>query len=446
MKSNHKNKTILQLHELSCNICKVLFFILLFLIEGCTDECNQQCLEKNLDCNCCPNIDTVNVTNDSISINSINVFIETSGSMKGYMPNNNEEQTNFQTLIPEILLRLRGEVKKTNLYSIFDSKSTFKKLDIDSARKNIITKGKFAWSGSTYIPIMLDSMNNYMDKESVNILISDCIYSPEKKDLGITAQTISEIREKFNKISKDYSTVIYSLHSEYFYSKTKSVSSPYYLILQGKSENIKIVDKMLKNSFKIFDQEYGEVHFGEKYSIPFYTILPYSENSGNNISVSCPSRENSILIMKEIEFSTKDTLNFVIGIDLKEFPVYSNSKDYLENNLVLSLNGQEFKKFKVLIKDEQISKIKSDDKILFEKCTHFIYVSISELKSNLSELNVSMKFSDPNWIKLLNNPEMDDNREKTYGLENMLKGIEEAYGISENSYFFKNLNLILIKK
>lgn len=426
----------------------IVFIFFLTALTGCSDNCNDSCYEKNLECDCCPKADTTNMGADSAKLSQINLFLETSGSMSGLMPQT-EAQTEFQTIIPDILLRFRDEIKNTKLYSIYDSKSEFKLLDIDSTRINLIPNGKFSWSGSTYIPVMIDSILNNVGNESVNILISDCIYTPETKDLALTSQTISEIREKFNRVSKNYSTTIYCLKSDFYFSKNEKTKSPFYFIVIGKTKHLKLVSSLLNKSFKTFNIDFTELNFERTDTKPYYSILPYSFNSGNNIGISCPNYSNAYLVLREIDFAQSDKLEFTVGIDLSEFPGYAKSKNYLEKNFEIKIDGNDFNSFKIETKDELQSGIKSDDKNIFQNCSNYLKMEIKSLEKEINKVDVSLKFSIPEWVREINNDDLnsaESSRDKTYGLEKIIKGIEEAYNVSNNPYFFKNLQIVLIKK
>lgn len=431
---------------------KILYLILCILVLnviGCSSECNEDCKQNNLDCDCCPQKDTSNFLKDTAKLEGVNVFIETSGSMSGLMPNKNSSQTEFQTILPDIFLRFRDEIRNTSLYSIYDSKSEFKLLDIDSTRINLIPKGKFSWGGSTYIPTMIDSVINYVSDKSVNILISDCIYTPESKHSGLTTQTISEIREKFNRISKKYSTIVYCIKSDFYYSNEKNIQSPFYLIVIGKDTNLSKVRKLLIQSFKTYNLNFFEINFRNRYELPYYSILPYSYNSGNYIGKSCKDFENAYLVIREIDFDHDSTLNFITGMNLELYPKFVNANDNLKKNIEIKINGNDFKSFMIEDKDLLKTGIKTDDKLIYDKCSSFLKLEIQSLEKDLNKAEISLKYSRPDWIKELNSDDQktaETNREKTFGLEMIITGVEEAYNITGNSYFFKNLPIVLINK
>jgi hypothetical protein len=181
------------------NIIFYTFF--LFLISGCggnTCEITQELLEKNkLDDNYCPIIDSTIKSLPNSSIKEINIFIDASGSMTGFMPTSSPS-TDFQILIPDIISKLETEFNgQINIYPIYNSKSPMKKSSsISDVQKGIIYGTLAQNAGDTYIPTMLDSIcKGYFSPNSINIFISDCIYSPRNAEKKQAEQATREIRQ-----------------------------------------------------------------------------------------------------------------------------------------------------------------------------------------------------------------------------------------------------------
>ena len=428
------------------------FIILTFfsiIIIGCNNH-EKECIDKGLDCNCCPQPDTTVKALPKPSIATVNVFLDISGSMDGYMPNA-MPSTKFQIILPEIISKLKTEYpQNVNFFSAYDSQNKMKKDDLEKAR-NEIQHGTFSWTDNTYLPIMLDSIvSRYLKNEAVDIFTSDCIYSPKKKDEKESDLAITDIRDKIKPHAKTFATSIFCLNSEFRDKNNKVNSSPYYMVLFGKQENLNSIENLLIKSFNTFNQTYNEIHFGGKYSTPFYSILPYTENTGNYISFPCTSFDSAYVSMQDIDLNTTNNqMEFWLGVDLTEFPNYVKTTNYLDSNLIVSIDKGIAKILIVTTKDKFLSKLNPDDKQIADKCTHFIKFRISELNENISVLNLSLKDTRPDWISSTNNPDVntkETNREKTYGLENIIKGLEEAYNITDASCFIKDLKISLIKK
>ena len=116
----------------------IFFYIVILLISSCGHNCKTDCIKYGLDENCCPKIDSTIAIKKAPLIKHVNIFLETSGSMVGYMPNSNPA-TDFQRIIPEILSSLSTNFSEiVNFYSIYKSNTPFKKLDLIEAREKIL--------------------------------------------------------------------------------------------------------------------------------------------------------------------------------------------------------------------------------------------------------------------------------------------------------------------
>ncbi len=430
------------------NFRNCLLAILIICISNCkSDTANQtECLEKKLDVNCCPQIDSTIKQLPKPNISTLNIFLETSGSMKGYMPSDTLI-TNFQTLIPEILSKLNTEFpQRVRFYSIHSSTAAFENLDLSTARRKV-QKGDFKWTGSTYVPVMLDSIfKGYLKENVVNVFISDCIYSPEADDAKDVRLTQTDIRDKMKRYSANFSTTTFCLTSQ-FRNKNSAlvINSPYYLILMGEPQNIYEVKDLIANSLSSYSPNTYEINFGLKYPKSYYSVLPYTETSGNFIPFPCDSFQNAYISIQDISLGVEnDSIQFWVGFDLKALPSYTKEIEYLDSNLTLGIENGVGEIVSILNKPP-IS-IVSDDKTISEKCTHFIQIKITKLEGHVSALNLSLKYSRPQWVSLMHESQDEKNRLKTFNLGELISGFEQAYNQEYSAFFLKNYRIALLKK
>ena len=425
-------------------IYSVVLLLFFAALTGCKHNCSDNCAQNGLDENCCPKTDESFKPLPRSNIKTVNIFLETSGSMAGYMPTGGSA-TEFQKIIHDIVDRINGQFPNgVKFYSIYNSNTAFKLLDNFTASKNIIS-GTFSWSGSTYLPTMLDStLKNYMADSAVNIFISDCIFSPEKKDTKETELATTDIRSIFKPFAPKFSSTVFCLYSEFRSAKYQSAKSPYYLILLGNPENIQSMEPLIIESVTTMKQIYEEVNYGLHYVKPYYSVLSLSDITSNFIAYQCDSFQNAFVSLKEISLdASPDSMKFWIGVNLKGFPSYAVDTAYLKSNLNLTVKG----KGEITAISRTVPKGLQDiDKPFSDKCTHFIQVRISELNDCVSTLQLSLKYSKPQWIENLTEPKDEYNRSKTFGLDKIDSGLEQAYKTDENPYFFKNLTISLIKK
>lgn len=407
------------------------------LLFGCSSgDCND-CLEKKLDCNCCPQIEQTAAKRASIQ--NVLVFLETSGSMKGYMPSNNQTSS-FQEVIPNFISKLSSF--NSSEFIIPESKELPQQISNDELMMRI-TKASFKWGQYTSIPVMLDTINHYQDQNNVTVLISDMIYSPrEQKEVS---QTITEISERVGK--KGIASSLVSLSSDFYDGQGKRIEgAPYYLLFQGKQENIEAVKIKLFSSLNIYQQTYQETNFGYSYASPYYSIVPYVQNDGKGVPQDCNS-SGRYLQMAEVK--SDDGLSFWMGIDLKNLPQYALDNDYLKRNLVLESSGLkgsitdvlESKQFESIAEDE-------DDKKIVKNCTHFIKISARQIEDQIGVINISIKNIQPTWINNYNHEDAtkaDLIRNQTFGLKKIYTALKDAYHENEQGTFFKQVKISLKK-
>lgn len=425
----------------------IFYTIFLFLISGCGRkpcELTQELIDKNkLDDNYCPIVDTTIKPLPNPAINEINIFIDASGSMTGFMPTT-RPSTDFQILVPDIISSLETEFNgKINIYPIYNSKSPMKKSSsVSDVHKGIIDGTLAQKAGDTYIPTMLDSIyKGYFSPNAVNIFISDCIYSPNNKEKKYAEQATREIRQSISTYTNDYFTSVFCLFSQF----NKISKSPYYLIVFGKPENNHHIENIIENSIANKKQNYFQTHYGLKYDRPFYSVLPYTNVSANCIANACTSLANTYANVEVYDWkSGNDSLFFWIALDLKNFPEYTKSGEYLKKNLDFSPSS----------KDITITEITSSvpkgldnhDKIIANSSTHFVRVKVLNIEECAITIHLGLKYDTPSWINDLNQTESESNGEKTFGLERLMNGFAEAYKQDKPAYFFNNLTVSIIKK
>jgi hypothetical protein len=427
------------------NIIFYTFF--LFLISGCgrnTCEITQELLEKNkLDDNYCPIIDSTIKSLPNSSIKVINIFIDASGSMTGFMPTS-RPSTEFQILIPDIISKLETEFNgQINIYPIYNSNSPMKKSSsISDVQKGIIYGNLAQDAGDTYIPTMLDSIcKGYFSPNSINIFISDCIYSPRNAEKKQAEQATREIRQAIVNYTKDYYTSIFCLFSQF----NKISNSPYYLIVFGKPENNHHIENIIENSISTKKQNYQQTNFGLLYDKPFYSVLPYTNISANCIANPCTNLKDAYANVEVENFKAEnDSVSFWIALNLKKLPNYAKTKNYLENNLDLSI--QKGVADIVEITTSVPNDIHKDDKEIANSSTYFVRVKVSSIEECATVIDLRLKYSTPSWISKLNQIESESNGEKTFGLERLMNGFSEAYKQDNQALFFKNLTISIIKK
>jgi len=424
-------------------ISLIALIILLSSCGGNKCELNEQILSENkLNESYCPEIDTSITPLNRPLIKRINVFFDASGSMIGFMPTS-KPSSQFQILIPDIISKLETDFHgKVNFYPIYNSSSPMESLEVNNAENKIIYGTLAQNGGDTYIPTMLDSIyKSYLSSDVVNIFLSDCIYSPKDKEKKQTEQATREIRETISNYTNHYFTSVFCLFSQY----NNIQNSPYYLIVFGKPENNHHIENLIANTINSKKQKFHQVNFGLQYDQPFYSVLPYTENSPNCIANPCSNLKDAFAnVLVQNWNSESDSLSFWVAVDLKGLPTYATTQTYLDSNLILTMKNGTTEI--TSITSAAPKEINTDDKTIADKSTHFVHVRVSSLEDCATTMHLGLKYSTPRWIKDLDQTESEKNGEKTFGLERMMNGFTEAYKQTDPSYFFNNLNVSIIKQ
>lgn len=419
---------------------RMLFFLLMVAFASCNEDCSDDCVNLKLDCDCCPHYDSTLTKTEPSKIDTLNIFIETSGSMKGFMVHKEDNPTEFQKVIGDLILRLKGEYPNTHVFSIYDSKSPFVEVTVDSVVKNL-AKGKFNWSGTTELPVMIDKISDYISENSVNVFVSDLVYFPE--DDEDETSVIGRMRESYKNIADKYASAVYCLKSEFIDDSNNKAITPYYILVQGRSNNINSVRDKLKQTASTFGQKFDEVSFNRMLSHPVYGILAFSGNSSNFEPLFC-KRQNSFLGVKGVEAG--EEVSFTVCLDMSGFPNYVSSVSYLDSNKLITSDGMEILKQKFFSKDSILFVVRKDDQKMFDLSTHFAEMTVKMNRPGAGVLNLSMRNMLPSWIENMNTSNRND-IEKTYGLSNFFSGVSQAYN-SKNSgmFLFKDLSISIISK
>lgn len=424
----------------------IAIFALIILLQSCGGsqcEMDEQLLSENkLDESFCPEIDTTVRPLPTPIINKVNIFFDASGSMVGFMPTT-KPSSQFQVLIPDIISKLATEFSgEVNFYPIYNSNTSLKNLAANDAMNKIIYGTLVENGGNTYIPTMLDSIySGHFDSDAVNIFISDGIYSPKKGEEKQAEQATREIREKISNYTKQYSTSVFCLFSQF----NKIPNSPYYLMIFGKPENNHHVESIVVDAIANKNQEFHQANFGLQYDRPFYSVLPYTENSPNCISNPCTNLKDAFANVSVQNWNAEnDSISFWVAVNLKELPTYATTQSYLDSNMVIAMQKGTAKI--TSIASTAPRGIDKDDKSIAEKSTHFVRIRISNLEDCATTITVGLKYSTPYWIGELNQTTSESNGDKTFGLERMMNGFSEAYKQNKPTYFFNNIIVSIIKQ
>lgn len=366
----------------------------------------------------------------------INVYIENSGSMDGYV----KGQTEFEQIVYNYLVDLKQIriAKELNLYYINsqilpqqdDIRDFIEKLEPSSF------KAKGGNRGTSDIALMIKDVLNEMNDSIVSIFISDCIFSPGKgknaeeylvnQQIGIKNFIGDYINEHPN-----FAVVGYRCMSQFeglCYDKNDSGkyykgSRPFYVWLfggQGAINRIRIEmqrnNRYLKSAENVFTVFAGGIDMPDS----CYAIKIKS----GNFDLDKLDPKHSI---KNLKADKSGRIRFSVEVNYAPLIL---SDDYLCNTELYELSDPKFE----LVSVERINEYKKYSHLLTFETEHV----------HPTTLEVSIKTDIPKWPELYNDNEgneiTENNADKTFGIKYMTEGIASAI-IKKRYYTRMTINI-----
>lgn len=411
---------------------KWLFFLLLIGVGGvaCGPKGGSSNNQKN-------NSDSIAIR--PTQIENVNVYLENSGSMDGYVKGN----TGFEQSIYAYLtdLQISKLVDTLNLNYI-NSRIIPLGYDVEKFIHNIepIDFQQHGGNLSTSdIAIVLDSILKLHKKEDISIFISDCIVSPGNKYASSPQSLNNYLLEQRTKIKKsfvqtlervggDLAVVICQLNSLFdgrFYNKYDCPkyykgNRPFYIWLIGSSSHIKqLVDKVTLKTLQGNGAEFENV----------YTLLALSKKDvdyrvilgSGTFDLDRDNPKTTICNIKKDSRGQKNGLfRFSIGVNLSQLPL---DKGYILNVSNYEINNKDYS---LSIKEQKEGRF-----------SHIFYLT-SKVASR-GNIMITLKNRFPQWVEnktdfLGNDLEQDGAVGRTYGLKYLIEGVYDAFTIRQKNY------------
>lgn len=333
---------------------------------------------------------------------NLNIFIENSGSMNGYVQN----QSDFRDDLYAYVDRLSKEANKTNLYYI-----NSQVIPIHENIENFFaglnaTSFKAAGGNHTQSDIvdMMKFMLNRSSNNTVTLFASDCILDLQgntKEFLGLKKTTLSSILSDYKVKHPGFGFRILCLESNYdgfLFPSNKSVvkvsgKRPYYIWIFGPSNLIGKLTKEVPD--KIFGKHYlHSIAYSDVSSVPNMIGKTKGNISNNGI----------------IEIKSSNP----------KFDVYANfSRTLLDDKVLQDKRNYDLSPF---------LEIESIDKINYKESrySHIIHLRLRHA-SKASNTKISLKKNSvPSWVDDLND-ESGDRAKTTCGIKSLITGIKEAF-------------------
>jgi hypothetical protein len=382
---------------------------------------------------------------------NINVFLENSGSMNGYL---NDPNTQFKNSVYSLLTRLKLFVNQDSLNLFFINKEdqllfgnasnndveAFKDI-LDPTSFSKISKGK---TGETDINQLIKRCISKVNAKNMSVFISDCIYSPGKsrpdaklylseQKQGIYLNFATEIRDR----NSNLSVIILHLKGGFkgtYYDRLNNkivfdnlIERPFYIWFIGTKTQIeKVVQSKLLEELDgsyinktIFQPAINEVVRYKIMSNPLHGTFDRKNLVNNVIEKPTKSKGNQNLGL----------FGFTIAVDFSKG--IQDASYYLDTSNYNVSNGT----YKLVIEE-----IKDKSNPNLSGFTHLLKLQTNEIREEVLKIELIGKA--PSWIYDYTSD--DDSRilidkseqQKTFGLKYLVEGVSEAF------YPKSNLNSI----
>ncbi|MDR0811080.1 MAG: hypothetical protein LBN23_02220 [Paludibacter sp.] len=375
-----------------------------------------------------------------IVVLTVNVYIENSGSMAGYV----KGYSDFKDAVGNFLsdIQISGLSESLNLF--FINKKTEK---IGSDVNAYLDKLTVSCNAATSdIAQIFQTVLTETDDERISIFVTDGIFSPEKGKnasdyLKLQQKNVKEAVAEHLKKYPQTAISVYQLSSNFdgiYYNrddtKTKiNEQRPYYIWVIGNVENIALLKAHIPdNKFK---------GGGVQHS---YTLLPAFDKGLEDYAIlNAPkfgtferdkkSPKTSIHSIERAKSGEhKGKFMIMVGMNLLPFKVLLGDKYLMNNN-----------SYARLITKETTDTIWHGDKSISHnttpnvKYTHNLQMLFNPTdKIVTGELKIVLQNNFPQWIIDANDDEgLSAVADKTFGIKYLVEGVYEAYNFTGNTIY-----------
>ena len=391
----------------------------------------------------------------------INVYIENSGSMDGYLKGNTE----FKAAIGNLLAKLpyyydEKDISLRFINSKIDSISTTK-ADLSSFVKEIDmywAEGLKIRSSTTNLNNIFKDILSQTDSKTISILFSDCIYSISKGGVEELLNyekslTMNRFLMKSKQEKVDLATIILKMKSKFdgkYFPYTGdndwfkiNMERPYYICVIGNQD-------ILNDFNQKIDMKVEKIGYDNRYVLSsedpkgiYYSVLQSTYNKGRFKPLRKESGKDYIHGIENVKLARSgENLTFAIAVDFSSLQVENDYICNLANYTVTTDNFEVAGVSPIILKEIMTNDLKT---IESGKPTHVIVLK-AKTKA-ISDVSFALKKQIPQWVydsdtyddthpekgddekenKKTWNTEPANLKDKTFGLRYWVEGISEAY-------------------
>ena len=351
---------------------------------------------------------------------SVNVFVENSGSMLGYVSQGND----FHQSIDDILTKMQANgVVSSKIHKYYINSKCFEQKGISTTQfikdmtKRTATTFK-ADASSTSMMALLDTVFHHTRKGDLSIFVSDCIISPGKKQNAAQfvgaerngIQLLAQCQAKNGnaiivlRLLSDFNGYLYDCQD----NKLKITNKrPFYIWIVGERAIVEWAQENI--DFQKIAGFQNKCVFTPVLSNINIQSRVLNTNSGKIL-------DNSIQKAK-ISRNINNKFCFTLGIDVRKYNLFGV---YLTNKDNYTLTNAKYK-------IERIIEKKNDPQF-----THLITLSTtSPVTQNVLQLSLK-KPTLPSWVATYNLDKNSCNQffnqlDKTFAIKDVMEGVYEGY-------------------
>lgn len=391
---------------------------------------------------------------------TVNIYIENSGSMNGFINKTSEYQDAIQNMV--VWLEYHYDTENIKLHYINERvilKEKPSNIQLSDFAQKMLTPVEFKSNGngaSTNLNSIIAMILNRTDENTISILLSDNIYSisgsqtapvllSECKNKTLQA-FLGKSKELNMQHQQSLSTTIIQLYSQFSgnywdykhptgkASQQLNCKRPYYMCVIGINDLI----SDFNNKFNVNEMN----GYKNKYTLTEINALsPKCSVLANTYKTGRFRKVNETTIREASNDKHKNKFALALAVDLKGIPLSDDEK--CDVNLFEATEGYVIDEI-VKIDDATIAPI---DVQSVQNCTHIVKISTSNY--NITSFSLKMKRLLPEWIAMSSSIDdtkigVDtDEQNKTFGLSYFVNGIKEAYDKNADNYF--EINIIVNK-
>ncbi|MGY2133895.1 hypothetical protein ACW9KT_16825 [Hymenobacter sp. HD11105] len=378
----------------------------------------------------------------------VNVFLEVSGSMEGFMPKPGADASNtrFQQQVAQFLSELNNSSAASRKVYYRIKEKPYR--DSYQQLSGTVRGGIKEPASSTDIPTVLDTLvSNYYAPNTVSVLISDFIYSP--KNTGAIPYIKTDITDAISRTRRsDLAVSVYGFTSDFqgtFYPAIMTgarkvpnccdTDIPYYFWVIGPQDAVRRFDAAL-----LAKQSAEQVHYGVKYPRPVASLLNKYQNKGSwyygEKTASKREAGATYYTVAVQEASAQNPVEFVLGLNLSNMPALYRDLSYLKQNLQLVGQDTDAKIVNVAEATDQTRASSGPE----NQYTHFVKVRLTKMARAARPLQVVLNDARPAWVSqwtTQNDSNINQAGPKTFAFASLVDGVATALGNGQQPPVFQ---------